>query len=502
MIHPSPSEFIEKTKAGNLIPVYREILADEDTPVSAYERLRAAGFTDTFMFESVEGGENLARYSFLGGLPPGRSPQARISGTGREVTVETPEGTTTHTDVEPLSVVEDFMQRYTPVLDDKLPRFIGGAVGYLGYDAVAQFDKVPLADKAGLDFPDMKYLLVDTALIFDRARHSMLLVACAFVEDGAGESAAEAAYADARERIAELERALALPIPRRLQDVGLAVEDPPLRSNTKEADFLANVDKGKEYIRSGDIIQVVISQRFEVDFAGDPLNVYRALRTINPSPYMFCLEFGSHRLIGSSPEVHVRSEEGKVKIRPIAGTRKRKADPVEDQAMEDELLADPKERAEHVMLVDLARNDIGRVCVPGSVALTEFMVVERYSHVMHIVSDVTGQLAEGQTSYDLMRATFPAGTVSGAPKIRAMGIIAELEPDRRGPYAGAVGYFGFDGNHDSCIAIRTVVMDGSRACVQAGAGIVADSVPELEFKETQNKARGMLRALAIAASYE
>ena len=502
MHHPTLSEFQQKAREGNLIPVYREILADEDTPVSAYERLRAAGFTHTFLLESVEGGEHLARYSFLGGLPPGREPQALFTGSGRRVEVVSGDGTTVHEDVEPLSVVEAFMARYRPVRDPRLPVFVGGAVGYLGYDAVAQFDRVPLAEAPGLGFPDMVYLLVDTLVIFDRARHAVVLVACAHIPDG-GDPAA--AHADALERIGQLEAAMRTAIPRRLLDVDAAGgggEATPV-SNFEEADFRAAVERGKEYIRAGDIIQVVLSQRFERAYAGDPLHVYRALRTINPSPYMFCLEFGPHRLVGSSPEVHVRCEEGEVQIRPIAGTRKRKADPTADRAMEEELLADPKERAEHVMLVDLARNDIGRVCRPGSVEVTEFMVIERYSHVMHIVSHVRGELAEGRNAYDLMRATFPAGTVSGAPKIRAMEIIAEMEPDRRGAYAGAVGYFGFDGNHDSCIAIRTVLLDGGgRACVQAGAGVVADSDPALEHLETRNKARGMLRALDIAAAYE
>lgn len=497
MYTPSESDFLLKAREGNLIPVYREILADEDTPVSAYERLRRAGFTYTYLLESVEGGENLARYSFLGGLPPGREPTALFTGRGRNVDVKIDGKTVRHEDVEPLSVIENYMARYQPVLDPRLPVFIGGAVGYLGYDAVAQFDKVPLAQEAGLDFPDMVYLLCDTMVIFDRARQSIVLVACAFVDDDAN-----AAYADAVARVEQLEAALTLPLPRRLTPAAVDVPDCPLVSNTSKEHFFESIERSKEYIRAGDIIQVVLSQRFSVEYSGDPLNVYRALRTINPSPYMFCLEFGDHRLVGTSPEVHVRCENGQVNIRPIAGTRHRKADPAQDKAMEEELLADPKERAEHVMLVDLARNDIGRVCVPGSVELTQFMIIERYSHVMHIVSDVTGELAPDTNAYDLMRATFPAGTVSGAPKIRAMGIIAEMEPDRRSAYAGAVGYFGFDGNHDSCIAIRTVMLDQTHAHVQAGAGVVADSQPELEYLETQNKARGMLRALAVAATYE
>jgi anthranilate synthase component 1 len=291
-------------------------------------------------------------------------------------------------------------------------------------------------------------------------------------------------------------------LPRRMLDAQRPSQDLPFRSNTRKEDFLAAVEASREYIRAGDIIQVVLSQRFEVEGRDDPLQVYRALRSINPSPYMFCLELGDIALAGSSPEVHVRNEERRVDIRPIAGTRKRGADEAEDRALELDLLADPKERAEHVMLVDLARNDIGRVCDWGSVKVTEFMIIERYSHVMHIVSNVRGQLRSDRNSYDLMRATFPAGTLSGAPKIRAMEIIAELEPDRRGPYGGAVGYFGFDGNLDCCITIRTCFFAGNRTYVQAGAGLVADSVAESEYEETVNKAKGMMKALSLARGHE
>jgi len=505
MIFPSLSEFQSKATQGNLIPVFREILADNDTPVSAYERLRTVlrrekacdDCTHTFLLESVEGGETAARYSFLGG-----GAHVIYKGRGRQVDVTLADGTTErHEDVEPLSIVQTYMARYRPVPEPGLPSFTGGAVGMLGYDAVAQFDKVPLCKTEGLDWPDLFYILADDLIIFDRARHTIKLVANAFIPDGADAATIDAAYADACERIGRLERALETEMPRRLQDVHANVEPLPLRSNFSKPDFINAVETCKEYIRSGDIIQVVLSQRFEVDGADDPLDVYRALRSINPSPYMFCLEFGECVAVGSSPEIHVRSEKGKVTIRPIAGTRKRKANPEEDKAMEVELLADPKERAEHVMLVDLARNDIGRVCKWGSVEVDDFMSVERYSHVMHIVSNVVGELAEDKNAYDLMRATFPAGTLTGAPKIRAMEIIADLEKNKRVPYGGAIGYFGFDGDGDCCITIRTVFIDGDKSYVQAGAGIVADSVPELEFEETENKARGMLQALAIARNY-
>ncbi|MGA0368979.1 MAG: anthranilate synthase component I family protein, partial [Kiritimatiellia bacterium] len=396
-------------------------------------------------------------------------------------------------DVDPLSVLQNLMSVYQPVPDPSLPRFTGGAVGFLGYDAVAQFDKIPLSDTPGLDFPDMVFLISDTVILFDQVRHTMKLVANAFVQGDP-----EAAYRDALRRLDQLADMLQTSLPRRILDAEIPALDLPFQSNTRREDFEAAVQKSREYIRAGDIIQVVISQRFAVEGQDDPLQVYRALRSVNPSPYMFCLELGDVALAGSSPEVHVRNEDRQVDIRPIAGTRKRGEDPAEDLFLEQDLLADPKERAEHVMLVDLARNDIGRVCECGSVNLTEFMIIERYSHVMHIVSNVRGTLHPQKNSYDLMRATFPAGTLSGAPKIRAMEIIAELEPDRRGPYGGAVGYFGFDGNLDCCITIRTCFFAGNHTYVQAGAGLVADSVPETEFEETVNKAKGMIKALSLA----
>jgi anthranilate synthase component 1 len=311
----------------------------------------------------------------------------------------------------------------------------------------------------------------------------------------------DVAYDEARRTIASLFEALRAPLPRTLTDIHQPADPPEPRSTMTRAEFEAAVAKAQEYIRAGDIIQTVLSHRFEVDFAGDSIDVYRALRLINPSPYMFLLDLGDSSLIGSSPEIHVRDTGGQVEVRPIAGTRPRAADPAEDRRLEQELLADPKERAEHIMLVDLARNDLGRVCAPGTVRVPELMVVERYSHVMHIVSDVTGTLAPGRDGFDLMRATFPAGTVSGAPKIRAMEIIAELETSRRGPYAGAIGYFSFDGNLDSCITIRTIVLDEGKACVQAGAGIVADSDPGREYDETCNKARAMMKALALSRKF-
>ena len=499
MHQPDRDTFRRLAREGNLVPVFRQIVADQDTPVSAYQRLRTAlrrhdPGSHTFLFESVEGGESIARYSFLGG-----NPAEVIEATGRTVRLTRAGGAVeTHTDTDPLAFVQSRMARFRPVPDARLPRFTGGMVGFAGYDAVAQFDRVPLSPKPGLGWPDMVFMLVDTVVIFDHVRHTVMLVTNALV-DGDVDAAYDAAVA----RLDLLATRLDTPVPRRALDAGAAATATAeeLHSNTTHAEYLDAVERSKEYIRAGDIIQVVLSQRFEAPAPSDPLDVYRALRLINPSPYLFCLELGGRTLVGSSPEVNVRCEDGEVNIRPIAGTRPRAADAAADRALGEELLADPKERAEHVMLVDLARNDIGRVCEWGSVTVSEFMVVERYSHVMHIVSNVRGRLRADRTAYDLLRATFPAGTLSGAPKIRAMEIIAELEASRRGAYGGAVGYFGFDGNHDSCIAIRTVLIHEGRAYVQAGAGIVADSVPQSEFDETCNKARGMLKALAVARQF-
>jgi anthranilate synthase component 1 len=355
---------------------------------------------------------------------------------------------------------------------------------------------VPLPQRDDLHAPDMVFMVTDALIAFDRVQHTIRIIVNAHVQDDA-----EQAYADALAQIDFLIAALQVPQPRTLIEAQPPVETPVPRSNTPPGQFMAAVEKAKEYIRAGDIIQTVLSQRFEAEGVEDSLDVYRALRAVNPSPYMFLLDLGGSALIGSSPEIHVRCTDGHVETRPIAGTRPRGATPADDQRLEKELLADPKERAEHIMLVDLARNDIGRVCQFGSVRVPELMTIERYSHVMHIVTDVTGELQEDRDVYDLMRVTFPAGTVSGAPKIRAMEIIAELEQARRGPYAGAVCYFSFDGNLDSAITIRTVVLDEGRAYVQAGAGVVADSDPEKEFQETQNKARGMLKALALARRF-
>jgi len=497
--YPDEAAFREKTRQGNLIPVWRELLLDQDTPVSAYTRLRQAlrhqpngAKAMTFLLESVTGGEQVARYSFLGGPP-----RALIQSQGRRVEITAAGGERiVREDAAPLEVVRDYLRQFRAVPDPALPRFSGGAVGYVGYDAVAQFDRVPLSAGAATGWPDLWLAVTDTLCIFDHVRHTVKVVAHALVEDDPGR-----AYRAAQARIEAFCAQLATPTPHTLLDARAPGRVPDAEANMTPAAFQAAVRNAQEYIRAGDIIQTVLSQRFSTPFTGDALDVYRALRVVNPSPYMFCLEFGDRQLIGSSPEIHVRCEDGRVETRPIAGTRPRADDPAEDDRLAAELLADAKERAEHVMLVDLARNDLGRVCRPGTVRVTELMTIERYSHVMHIVSHVTGELAADRDALDLLQATFPAGTVSGAPKIRAMQIIAELEPDRRGPYAGAVGYLGFDGRLDSCITIRTVRLENGRACIQAGAGIVADSDPAREYEETRNKAQGLLQALALARRF-
>jgi anthranilate synthase component 1 len=496
-IQPNREVFREKAKQGNLIPVWKEILADQETPVSAYERVRTFlrekdHASHTWMLESVEGGEHIGRYSFIGG-----NPRAILRACGDVTEITEGEVHQEIRNADPLDALKTCMSRYRPVRDPALPRFFGGAVGFLGYDMISVFEpRVPVNQDDVIGNPDMVMMITNAIIIFDRVNHTMKVVANAYVDGDA-----DKAYDEALAEIDELCAALLQPVNRVLIDAHLDIKQVVPESNMTLPEYRAMIEKGKEYIRAGDIIQVVLSQRFEVENTADSLDVYRALRAINPSPYMFCLDLGESALVGSSPEVHVRCEDRQVELRPIAGTRPRGKTEAEDLALEKELLADPKELAEHVMLVDLGRNDVGRVCEFNSVRVPEQMVIERYSHVMHIVSDVTGTLSPERDAYDVMRATFPAGTVSGAPKIRAMEIIAELEKTKRGPYAGAVGYFSFDGNLDSCITIRTVVLDKNKAYVQAGGGIVADSVPETEYQETRNKAGAVLKALALAKHY-
>lgn len=477
MFTPSKAEFLKLAQQGNLIPVYREILADAETPVLAYQKIRKTG--PSFLLESVEGGENIGRYSFVGANP------------------HTVIRYDAQTGPDPLRLVEAEMAKFKPVAVPGLPRFSGGAVGFLGYEYIHFIEPtVPRPPQDELGTPVLCFMITDALLIFDRVSQTIKVVANAHIKDSP-----EMAYAEACATVDEIIAQLGRPLPVRPVEFRRDAPDVPVSSNITAERYTAMIRQAKEYIRAGDIIQVVLAQRFEMATQASALDVYRALRSVNPSPYMFLLDFGDFQLVGASPEVHVRCEERQVKIRPIAGTRWRGKTPEEDAQLEKDLLADEKERAEHVMLVDLARNDIGRVCEYGGVHVPEFMIVEKYSHVMHIVSQVEGVLQPGRSVYDLMRATFPAGTVSGAPKIRAMQIISELEATQRGPYAGAVGYFSFTGNLDSCITLRTALLKGGKAYVQAGGGIVADSQPDYEFNETVNKSKALRKAIALAATF-
>ncbi|HEX9079837.1 MAG TPA: anthranilate synthase component I [Desulfuromonadaceae bacterium] len=486
MFFPHIDTFLELSRRGNLIPVYREIMADMDTPVTAFKKLDDGRFS--FLLESIEGGEKWGRYSFLGS-----SPSLIVRSKGTRVEIIENGLTTTLTAEDPLACIRDLLARFSPVEVEGLPRFFGGAVGYLGYDMVRHFERLPTDKPALIDAWDAYFLVTDTIVIFDTMRQKIQVVSNAHLD---GTTTPEAAYREATEKIEAIIRRLRTPLPAETPPpTGKRVE---LRSNVERSEFEAAVEKAKEYVRAGDIIQVVLSQRFSGELTADPLDIYRALRTLNPSPYMFFLRLDDTVIAGASPEVMVRKEGTHVALRPIAGTRPRGATHEEDARLAEELLADPKERAEHVMLVDLGRNDLGRVCKTGTVTVSELMVIERYSHVMHIVSNVQGELEGERDAFDLVRATFPAGTLSGAPKVRAMEIIDELEPVRREIYGGAVGYFSFSGNMDLAIAIRTLVIRDGQVHLQAGAGIVADSDPATEYEETVNKAMGVVKAIEAA----
>ncbi len=489
---PSLTQFREMAaEEPNLIPVYRVFAADLETPVSVYLKLMDE-FGDSFLLESVEGGEQVGRYSFVG-----VNPRGVISLKGNVVTDRRGERTETRELAEGediLDVIRAEMARFRPADLPDLPRFQGGAVGYLGYDVVRFFEKLPDTAVTPLDIPDAIFLLADTLVVFDHARHRLMILSNAHVKEDV-----EAAYVAAIQMIEQVSERLlrVLPAIPRTRWGASNKEGEILTSNKTQAEYEEMVRQAKEYIAAGDIFQVVLSQRFSRRTTAHPFTIYRTLRMLNPSPYMFYYNFAGHDLqvIGASPEIHVRLEDGVATVRPIAGTRRRGQTPEEDNALEEELLADPKERAEHVMLVDLGRNDIGRVSEYGTVQVSDLMTIERYSHVMHIVSHVEGRMKPEMDAFDLMRATFPAGTVSGAPKVRAMEIIEELEGERRGLYAGAVGYFSYDGSMDTCIAIRTMLMQGDTLYVQAGAGIVADSDPAGEYQECMNKASALLTAV-------
>ncbi len=514
MYYPSLEQVRELAKSANLVPVYREILADLETPVTAY--LKVARGRYSFLLESVEGAERIARYSFIGSEPH------RVYRTGVEgATTALPDRNgPSMVDLgkqDPLLAIEKELGRYTPAQVDGLPRFHGGAVGYVSYDAVGHFERLPSPEDDPLGLPEALFMLTDTLVVFDHRKHKIQVVSHVFIppspplagEDrGEGDPSAgsgqalEASYKEAVAKIDCLVERLRSPLKTPAARDGKPVQAAPVTSNMTQKQYESMVDTVKRYIVEGDVIQAVVAQRFSRKTPVNPFGLYRAVRTVNPSPYQFYLDLGDFQLVGASPEMLVRVEGDTVSVNPIAGTRPRGVTEAEDLVLEQELRTDEKERAEHIMLVDLGRNDVGRVSLPATVNVEQFMEVERFSHVMHLVSQVGGKLRPGVTSYDALRACFPAGTVSGAPKIRAMEIIAEVEPDKRGPYAGAVGYFDFSGNMDTCIAIRTMVVKDGVAYVEAGSGIVFDSVPEREFEETQHKAGALLRAIDEAEAME
>jgi len=491
-VQPSRSDIHSYFEQGDHVPVYRRLLADLDTPMSVYMKLKEAG-KPAFLLESVEGGEQVGRYSFIGVNPKGL-----LTVHGNIVTHQEGERRTQFAIPEgqdPLHVIKRQLQAVNPVPVPGLPRLVGGAVGFMSYDIVRYFEDLPATASDDLQVPTVAFMLPDTLVIFDHAMHQLIVLANAHKTD----ENIDCAYERAILSIDTIVQALEQPLARqRWQPPSHSAAAEPV-SNITRTDYEAHVRRAKAYIRDGDAFQVVLAQRFSRQSPAQPLQIYRALRATNPSPYMFLLEFSEDlTLVGASPEMLVRLEDGIAYNRPLAGTRRRGRDEKEDLALEQELLNDPKERAEHVMLVDLGRNDLGRVCDYGTVQVKKMMYIERYSHVMHIVSQVEGRLRQGMDAFDLLRATFPAGTLSGAPKVRAMEIIEELEGTRRGPYGGAVGYFSFDGSMDMCITIRTLLMQNGCISVQAGGGVVADSVPSDEYQETINKAKAVFEAVAFA----
>lgn len=496
-ISPDFPTFVQQAEEANLVPLHCRLTGDTLTPVTAFHRLllgESPG-TDSFLFESVGGGERLGRFSFMG-----TGPWQRIQAWGEQVELAVGAKTRQTQHADPLAVFAEELGRWTAKPIPGLPRFTGGAVGYAGYDVVRFWEKLPFPPPDDRKLPDLSFAFYDRMVIFDHLFKTILVVAYAHVPPGADR---RQAYAHAQKRLEEYVSRLSEPtaeLP--LAEVPSQPPERPWSSNFTQAAFEAAVRKCQEYILAGDIFQVVLSQRLQTQTQADPFSIYRALRLVNPSPFMFCLQAGPVSLVGSSPEIMVRVEGRTVTTRPLAGTRRRGATEEEDARLAAELLADPKERAEHIMLVDLGRNDVGRIAQFGTVELAELMTVEKYSHVMHLSSTVRGQLAEGRTALDALRACLPAGTLSGAPKVRAMQIIDELEPHRRGPYGGAVGYLDFTGNMDTCIALRTLVLTPGHAYMQAGAGVVQDSQPAAEFEETLNKAKGLLKAVALAEAMQ
>lgn len=491
MYYPSKKEFIKKARQGNLIPVYKELLADLETPVSAFLKIDQGKYS--YLLESVEGPEFVARFSFLGSQPA-----LVFRSKGRNIDIIQGGKRKRIKSSDPLSEIKGLMQQYRFVPVEGLPRFCGGLVGFMGYGMIRFFERISDANPDDLKLPDCLFLLTDTILIFDHSKHVIKIINNVHLKNRKTRPEIIQAYNGAIRKIEKIAAELRKPLAESKKPSGLHKRRIRVKSNLSRDRFTRIVKKAKSYIREGEIIQTVLSQRFSVKFNTSPFDIYRALRSINPSPYMFYLKLKDFCLAGSSPELFVRCEENAVAVRPIAGTRARGKNDKEDQKLIAQLLADPKERAEHIMLVDLGRNDIGRVAKFGSVKISELMVVEKYSHVMHIVSEVKGKLRKDKDIYELIRACFPAGTVTGAPKIRAMEIIDKLENTRRGPYAGLVGYFSFSGNLDSCITIRTILTKGKTAYIQAGAGIVADSLPQREYQETKNKAKAQILAVELA----
>ncbi|MBO8162997.1 MAG: anthranilate synthase component I [Brevibacillus sp.] len=495
MFEPPLSDVQRLATRYSLIPVRMTLLADQETPIRLYQKFRS---DDSFLLESVEGGSRWARYSFIG-LRPFLTIEAR----GEQIAISSRDGSREQCQGNPVRVLKERMARYNSPSFPHFPRLTGGAVGFFGYNTLRYFEKLPAHRAERLNVPDLRFLFVDELLVFDHLKQEIQLIVNLHVS--AGDTAAEVTqkYEQVISRLQQLAAQAEGELPETVASRHNRVPAKPgtlqVETNLTQSQFEQMVRRAKEYIAAGDIFQVVLSQRFSVQTSVDPFAVYRVLRTLNPSPYMYYLQYKNETLVGASPELLVRVEEGKVEMRPIAGTRKRGATAEEDARLAQELLTDPKERAEHTMLLDLGRNDVGRVAEYGSVKVEEQMVIEPYSHVMHLVSHITGRLREDLHPFDALLSAFPAGTVSGAPKLRAMEIIAELEPDARHTYAGAIGYLSFAGNLDSCITIRTILFQDSYAHVQAGAGIVADSVPRLEYRETMNKAAALLRALEKAA---
>ena len=486
---PDFETFQKLANEGNLIPVFRELLADAETPVTLL--LKLADRPRVFLLESVEGGEKWGRYSFLG-----TDPKIIVRIRKDHVIIEeNGESRQIPHKGDPLGVLEELLGRRRPVSVGELPRFYGGAVGFFGYDTVRYFERLPEHRMPGSDQDDAVFLITDTMVIFDNVRHTIKIVSSAAIDENTD---LQTAYSDAVRKIDELLEILRSPAVPAISSSQPTVSEESFHPEIEKQEYLAMVDQARKYIMAGDVIQVVLAQRFHRPTTASPSALYRALRFVNPSPYLFFLKIDDTHLIGSSPEVMVRLEEEIAELKPIAGTRRRGKTEQEDRKLADELLQDPKERAEHVMLVDLGRNDLGRIARTGSVQVNRLMAVERYSHVMHLVSLLQAQMQEGKNAYDLLRATFPAGTLSGAPKVRAMEIIAELEPSPRGAYGGAVGYFSYGGNADFCITIRTMLLRNGEVFIQAGAGIVADSDPESEYQETLGKAEGVFQAVRLA----